>query len=103
MRMRLTHAAMACLLVILGAGGAAAQVVQWEVDGETREAIVYTPSSRLSARPQNPGLDPGSVDHKPLSGRGLRRTDMFVYWKFCMLSPNPWNARTSGAAASPVS
>ena len=45
MRMRLTHAAMACLLVLLGAGGAAAQVVQWEVDGETREAIVYTPSS----------------------------------------------------------
>ena len=45
MRMRLTHAAMACLLVLLGAGGAAAQVVQWEVDGETREAIVYPPSS----------------------------------------------------------
>ena len=45
MRMRRTHAALAGLLLILGAGDAPAQVMQWQVAGETREAIVHAPES----------------------------------------------------------
>ncbi len=45
MRMRPTHVALACLLLILGVRGAAAQVMRWQVDGATREAIVYAPAS----------------------------------------------------------
>ncbi len=45
MRMRLTHVALAGLLLILGVRDAAAQVMRWQVDGETREAIVYVPAS----------------------------------------------------------
>ncbi|MCY4658586.1 MAG: hypothetical protein OXF93_02055 [Acidobacteria bacterium] len=45
MRTRPTHAALAGLLLILGARDAAAQeVMRWQVDGETREAIVYAPA-----------------------------------------------------------
>ena len=40
-----THAALAGLLLILGAGDAPAQVMQWQVAGETREAIVHAPES----------------------------------------------------------
>ena len=46
MRMRLAHVALAGLLLIPGARGAAAQVMRWQVDGETREAIVHVPASR---------------------------------------------------------
>ena len=46
MRMRPTHAALvACLLLLLGVCDASAQVMRWQVDGETREAIVYAPAS----------------------------------------------------------
>jgi len=46
MRTRPTHAALAGLLLIFGARDAAAQeVMRWQVDGETREAIVYAPAS----------------------------------------------------------
>ena len=45
MRMRPTCAALAGLLLILGVPDAAAQVMQWQVDGETRKAIVYAPAS----------------------------------------------------------
>ena len=45
MRMRLTHVALAGLLLIPGARGTAAEVMRWQVDGETREAIVYLPAS----------------------------------------------------------
>ena len=44
MRMRLTHAALVGLLLIPG-GDAAAQVMSWQVDGETRQAIVHAPES----------------------------------------------------------
>ena len=33
------------LLLILGARGVSAEVMRWQVDGETREAIVYTPAA----------------------------------------------------------
>ena len=33
------------LLLILGARGASAEVMRWQVDGEMREAIVYTPAA----------------------------------------------------------
>jgi polyhydroxybutyrate depolymerase len=33
------------LLLILGAGQASAEVMRWQVDGETREAIVYAPAA----------------------------------------------------------
>ena len=45
MRMRLTHVALVGLLLIPGVGDAAAQVMRWQVDGETRDAIVYAPAS----------------------------------------------------------
>ena len=45
MRTRLTHVALACLLLILGAREAAAQVMRWQIEGETRKAIVYAPAS----------------------------------------------------------
>ena len=45
MGMRLTHVAVVGLLLILGVGDAAAQVMRWQVDGVTREAIVYAPAS----------------------------------------------------------
>ena len=46
MRTRPTHVALAGLLLILGARGAGAQeVVRWQVDGVTREAIVYAAAS----------------------------------------------------------
>ena len=45
MRTRLTHVGLVGLLLILGARGASAEVVTWQVDGETREAIVYAPAA----------------------------------------------------------
>ncbi len=45
MRMRPTHVALAGLLLILGVRDAAAEVMRWQVDGVTREAIVYVPAS----------------------------------------------------------
>ena len=45
MRTRLTHAALVGLLLITGVGDAAAQVMSWQVDGETRQAIVHAPES----------------------------------------------------------
>ena len=45
MSKRLTHVALAGLLLILGARDAAAEIMRWQVDGETREAIVYVPAS----------------------------------------------------------
>ena len=45
MRMRPTHVALAGLLLILGVRDAAAQVMRWQIDGVTREAIVHAPAS----------------------------------------------------------
>ena len=45
MRMRLTHVALAGLLLIPGVRDAAAEVMRWQVDGETREAMVYVPAA----------------------------------------------------------
>ena len=45
MRMRLMHVALVGLLLIPGSRDAAAQVMRWQVDGETREAIVHAPAS----------------------------------------------------------
>jgi polyhydroxybutyrate depolymerase len=45
MRMRLMHVALVGLLLIPGSRAAAAEVMRWQVDGETREAIVYVPAS----------------------------------------------------------
>jgi len=44
MRTRLTHVGLVGLLLILGARGASAEVMSWQVDGQTREAIVYAPA-----------------------------------------------------------
>ncbi len=49
--MRLTHVALVGLLLIPGARDAAAQVMTWQVDGETREAIVYVPASPVERAP----------------------------------------------------
>ena len=45
MRKRLRHADLVGVLLILGARGASAEVMRWQVDGETREAIVYAPAA----------------------------------------------------------
>ena len=45
MKTRLTHVGLVGLLLILGARGASAEVMSWQVDGETREAIVYAPAA----------------------------------------------------------
>ncbi len=45
MKTRLTQAGLVGLLLILGARGASAEVMRWQVDGETREAIVYAPAA----------------------------------------------------------
>ncbi len=45
MRTRLIHVGVVGLLLILGACGASAEVMTWQVDGETREAIVYAPAA----------------------------------------------------------
>jgi polyhydroxybutyrate depolymerase len=45
MRAHLTQLCLVGLVSILGACGASAQVTTWEVDGETREGIVYAPAS----------------------------------------------------------
>ena len=45
MRMHLTHVGLLGLLLILGARGASAEVMRWQVDGEMREAIVYAPAA----------------------------------------------------------
>jgi polyhydroxybutyrate depolymerase len=41
--MRSTHIGLVGLLLMLGARGVSAEVMRWQVDGETREAIVYAP------------------------------------------------------------
>ena len=45
MRTRLTHVCLIGLLFAFGACRASAQVTTWQVDGETREAIVYAPAA----------------------------------------------------------
>ena len=44
MRARLTQSCFILLMLIVGACGASAQVMRWDVDGATREAIVYAPA-----------------------------------------------------------
>ena len=48
MRIRLTHVGLVGLLLILGAREASAEIMRWQVGGETREAIVYVPAGRWS-------------------------------------------------------
>ena len=45
MRIRLTRIGLVGLLLLLAARGASAEVMRWQVDGETREAIVYAPAA----------------------------------------------------------
>ena len=45
MSMRLTQVALAGLFLTLGVRDAAAEVMRWQIDGETREAIVNVPAS----------------------------------------------------------
>ena len=45
MGMRLTHVALIGFLLTPGVGEAAAEVMRWQVDGVTREAIVHVPES----------------------------------------------------------
>ena len=51
MNMRLAQVALAGLLLIPGARESAAEVMRWQVDGETREAIVHLPESLEEAAP----------------------------------------------------
>ena len=45
MRISVTRLGLVGLLLVFGARGASAQVMRWQVDGETREAIVYAPAA----------------------------------------------------------
>jgi polyhydroxybutyrate depolymerase len=45
MRTRLSQIGLVGLLLVLGACGASAEVMRWQVDGETREAIIHLPSA----------------------------------------------------------
>ena len=51
MSMRLARLALAVLLLLPGAREAAAEIMRWQVDGETREAIVHLPESPEEAAP----------------------------------------------------
>ena len=47
MNIRFAYVALTALILMLGAGSASAQVMRWQVEGETREGIVYArPASR---------------------------------------------------------
>ena len=48
MRMRLTHVTLIGLFLIPGVCDAAAEVMRWQVDGVTREAIVHAPATPAS-------------------------------------------------------
>ncbi len=77
MRTRLTHAGLVGLLLLLGARGASAEVMRWQVDGETREAIVYAPAAIRGG-----GKVPLVLS---FHGRGdnmqnFERTDVHVVW-----------------------
>ena len=77
MRKRLTHAGLVGVLLILGASGASAEVMRWQVDGETREAIVYAPAASRGG-----GRVPLVLS---FHGRGdnmqnFQRTDVHVAW-----------------------
>ena len=76
-RTHLTCAVLVGLLLVLGSRGASAEIVRWQVDGQTREAIVYAPAASREG---------GSV---PLvlsfHGRGdnmqnFQRTDLHEVW-----------------------
>ena len=45
MRKRLTPVSLVGLLLILGTRSASTEVIRWQVDGETREAIIYAPAA----------------------------------------------------------
>ena len=45
MRKRLTHVSLVGLLLILGTRSASTEVIRWQVEGETREAIIYAPAA----------------------------------------------------------
>ena len=82
MRMRLTHAGLVGVLLILGASGASAEVMRWQVDGETREAIVYVPAASRGG-----GRVPLVLS---FHGRGdnmqnFQRTDVHVAWPDAIL------------------
>ena len=45
MRISVTQLGLVGLLLVLGASEASAEIMRWQVDGETREAIVYAPAA----------------------------------------------------------
>lgn len=51
MSIRLTHVGLVGLLLVLPGRGTAAEVMRWQVDGETREAIVYAPAASPRGEP----------------------------------------------------
>ncbi len=77
MRMRLMHVALVCLLLGLGTREVSAEIMRWQVDGETREAIVYAPA------------ESGGGDKVPLvlsfhgygdNMQNFQRTNIHVAW-----------------------
>ena len=45
MNIHLAHIRLITLLFVLGANAASAEVIRWQVDGQTREAIIYAPTA----------------------------------------------------------
>ena len=76
MSMRLVQVALAALLLMLAASDAAAQVMRWQVDGRTREAIVHAPASPGEERAPLVLAFHGFGDHM----QNFQRTNLHVAW-----------------------
>jgi polyhydroxybutyrate depolymerase len=77
MSMRLAHAGLVGVLLILGARGASAEVMRWQVDGETREAIVYAPAASREGESIPLVL---SFHGRGDNMQNFQRTDVHVAW-----------------------
>lgn len=77
MRNGLTCGGLVGLLIFLGACGASAQVVRWDVDGVARQAIVYAPAQAAGEGPLPVVLAfHGFGDH----AQNFQRTDLHLAW-----------------------
>ena len=77
MSIRPTHVGLVGLLLILGARGASAEVMRWQVDGETREAIVYAPAAAREGERLPLVL---SFHGRGDNAQNFQRTDVHVAW-----------------------
>lgn len=77
MNIRLGPAAATVLILILGACSASAQVMRWQVDGETRQGIIYAQSAASEDVPRPVVL---SFHGRGDTMRNFQYTDTHVAW-----------------------